>query len=159
MPYVPNFSAGDVLTAANMNSIGDAWQTWTVAWSTSTGATPTAATITGYYQQINKTIHGRIKVALTGTVISGGYWRFSLPVTARSTYDQNDPIGTAIMQDLNVVTYTGVTVIDSTTLLAVYYNTIDTVNNYGYGAYLDKAVPFTFANGDLVRISFTYEAA
>lgn len=158
MPYTPNFAAGDVFFASNANSIGDAWQTWTVAW-TGSGSNPTNGTVTGYYQQINKTIHGRIKLALTGTPGGSGYWRFSLPVTARSTYETNDPIGTAIMQDFNVLTYTGVAVIDSTSRLAVYYNTIDTVTNYGYGTLVTNAVPFAFGNSDLVRISFTYEAA
>lgn len=161
MPFTPSFADGEVLSAAAMNSIGDAWVGYTPTWSTSTGASPTAGTITASYQQLNKTIHGRIKIQLTGSVVSTGYWRFTLPVTARSTYEQNDPIGAVIMQDFNVKTFTGVAVLDSTTRLAVYWNNGSTgaFGVGGLGTLLDKDNPPGLASTDLVRIQFRYEAA
>ena len=51
------FSVGAVLTAAQMNSIGEAGIAYTPTW-TGTGGTPTLGngTLSGVYQQVNKLV-------------------------------------------------------------------------------------------------------
>ena len=161
MPYTPNYAAGDVLTAAAMNSIGEAWatSTYTPTW---TAATTNPAigngTLTGYWQQINKTIIGRIKMVAGSTTTFGtGTWYFALPTTARSVYAENDPIGDAILVDALNNAYNGTSVIKDTGKLMVYspVNVVGTIFAYQ----VSGTNVFTFANQDSIHINFIYEAA
>ena len=51
--YTAGLTTGQVLTAATMNSIGAAWETWTPQLFTGTGQANTS-TATGVYAKINK---------------------------------------------------------------------------------------------------------
>lgn len=169
MPYTPNYAAGDVLTAAAMNSIGEAWQTYTVSW-TATG-TPAVGngTLTGYYCQINKVVFGRVNLtAGTTTTYGTGNWYFSLPVTARSLYASNDPIGQGMIVDFATKAFSPILcVINNTTSLGLYYSrttvNISALNNNFtfdvFGKEVKQGEPLTFGSQDTVQLSFAYEAA
>jgi len=154
--YTAGLSAGQVLTAATMNSIGAAWETWTPALTGSTtnpniGST---GTITGRYGRINKTYYGIASFNFGGTGISAGsgFYFVSLPATAQAA----GPItGGWYAYDSSADTIaTGIMALDNTSRMAFYRNGV------GGGVFLVAAtVPWTWASGDFMRWQFQYEAA
>ena len=163
MPYTPNFAAGDVLTAANMNSIGDAWVTFGSGTNWKAATTNPAlgnGTWNGYYQQINKTVFVRMRIQMGSTTTYGtGNYRFDLPVTARSTgWQIGDPVGVFQAYDSSAGSVFGGQVLwQSTTQVTTYAysDVLDTI----YLLEANKDNPFTLAVNDELKLYFTYEAA
>ena len=86
------FVAGSVLTAAELNGIGEAWTSYTPVW---TGSTTNPAigngTISGKYCQVNKLVVARINVVFGSTTTYGsGNYSFSYPVTAAAPILANE---------------------------------------------------------------------
>jgi hypothetical protein len=71
------FVAGSVLTAAELNGIGEA----TAYTPTITNGSLGNGTITGSYVQVNKLVYGAIKFALGTTSTITGQLQFSFPIT------------------------------------------------------------------------------
>lgn len=148
--------AGNVLTAAQLNTIGAAWETWTPALTGSTtnpniGST---GTINGRYGRINKTYYGIGSFSFGGTGINAGsgFYFVSLPATAQAA----GPItGGWYAYDASLDTVaTGVMALDSTSRMAFYRD------GTGGSVFLVAAtVPWTWASGDVMRWQFQYEAA
>ena len=163
MPYTPNFAAGDVLTAANMNSIGDAWITFGSGANWKAATTNPAlgnGTWNGYYQQINKTVFVRIRIKMGSTTTYGsGAYRFDLPVTARTTgWAAGDPVGVYQQWDNSAASIFGGQVLwfSSTQVYAVNYsNILDTI----YLLAVDKDNPTDLGVNDEIKLYFSYEAA
>lgn len=84
--YTAGLTAGQVLTAATMNSIGAATETYAPAW-TSTGVAPAInnGALNGRYWRFQKLIIAQINWAAGGTTNFGtGAYRMSLPISSDS---------------------------------------------------------------------------
>jgi len=148
------FTSGQVLTAAELNEIGDV-QTYTPTW-TATGGTPTIGngTLTGKYTVINNWCSGSISMALGSTSSISGTteWRWSLPVSAANS-SLFDTLGAALVSDTGTSLYRGVAIYVPTNNIGVY------ASESAFS--VSATTPFTFtpANADKVTISFAYEVA
>ena len=155
------FVAGSVLTAAELNSIGEAWTSYTPVW---TAATTNPAigngTISGKYCQVNKLVVARINVVFGSTTTYGsGNFFFSYPVTAAA------PIG-AFERILSSGQYLDANTASSYGLLVSYNNLsttefrVQVFSNASQSLQLMAAtVPITAAVSDSFQLNFCYEAA
>ena len=95
----PSYSAGSVLTAAQLNALQDgiqaAWTAYTPAWTgTTTNPAIGNGTVSGSYLQIGKTISWRCIVTMGSTTTYGsGAWLISLPVAASASWAANSVVG------------------------------------------------------------------
>jgi hypothetical protein len=78
-------TSGQVLTAATLNTIGAAWETWTPTVTAGTGTITTVGTVTCRYARINKIVMCKYDVAITTNGTGGTYVRLTLPITAIAT--------------------------------------------------------------------------
>jgi len=167
MPYTPNYAAGDVLTAAAMNSIGEAWTTYTPTWSVYLGTTSIGnGSITGSYVVLNKLVFGRVKLtwgsttSVTGTGANNAFL-FSTP----SGYDINSgfavrtPIGTALIEDSATTFFVGTTVVTSSTTMGIQTPQYNSGISLLYSDYVNKGLPFTFGDTDAVTLTYCYQRA
>ena len=149
------FTAGQVLTAAELNEIGDV-QTYTPTW-TATGGTPTIGngTLSGKYAVINNWCVGQIRMVLGSTSSFSGTseWRWSLPVAAVNPLSVGTSIiGAAHVVNAGVAGYRGISVYIATNKCGVYV-----ADNSPYS--VAPTVPFTMGTSDEVNIEFGYEVA
>ena len=154
--YTAGLSAGQILTAATMNSIGAAYETWTPALTAST-TNPTLGTgssATGRYGRVNKFVYGQAQITFgtSGTNNGSGFYFVSIPITAQAsgsicgTYQAYDSSATIIDQ--------GLLVLDTTSRVGLYRN-----GTTGAAFLIAATVPWTWAANDFIRINFNYEAA
>lgn len=138
--YTAGLTTGQVLTAATMNSIGAAWETWTPTITASTGTFTTITVNRARYGLINKIVIGTIDFTVTSIGTASGTPRFTLPITA-SGYAAGGGIGS--YRETDVTGIIGITSLFNTTSgqLLRYDNTAVIGANYRF-------------NG-----TFTYEAA
>ena len=146
-------TSGQVLTAATLNTIGAAWETYTPALTAST-TNPTLGTgssVTGRYGQVNKIVcgQGQINFGTSGVGAGSGLYFVSLPITAQSS---GKVIGQFQIYDSSALAvYIGTLISDTTTRSLMYYNNPSSV--------ITNAAPFTWAASDFIRYTFQYEAA
>jgi hypothetical protein len=161
-----NVSTGDVLTAsrynqdvlANMREIGDAWTAFTPTW---TNLTVGSATQEHAYVAAGKLHVVRIEIALNGSTLSGQP-EFTLPggVSLHSQYSDTAPLGSGFLLDSS--SGTGVFAYfcrSSTTAARVRLLAVSISGAYTAVAGLSATAPFTWANGDRIEGTFTFEAA
>ena len=146
-------TSGQVLTAATLNTIGAAWESWTPSW---TGTTTNPAIgngfIDGSYCRINKIViaEGYVIAGSTTTYGSGSY-RISIPFgTMIST---NALVGYATLFDASAgyISYAGVASQATTSLV-----------EFRLGAatgLFSPTVPVTMANADQFRFQLIYQVA
>ena len=143
--------AGETLTAAllnqhvrdNQKAIGDAWTAYTPTlgnWTLGNGTWSAA------YIQAGKLIHFRANLTVGSTTSISGSPTITLPVTAIAARAASFPGGA---YDLSATTNYELGAFHTTT----------TVSFRSAGAALSSTVPFTWATGDEVYVSGTYEAA
>jgi len=148
------FTAGQVLTAAQMNSIGEEGVSWT---PTYTGLTIGNATVVAKYVRVNKLIFGYVKLTLGSTSVITGTVQISTPVTLSSS-QVNIMSGSVIYFDSSGGSaFTGATVVSSTTFLEP--NIFAVAGTYATRTVINAAVPVVFGTGDQILMSFTCEAA
>ena len=146
-------TSGQVLTAATLNTIGAAWETYTPALTAST-TNPTLGTgssATGRYGQVNKIVcgQGQINFGTAGVSAGSGFYYVSLPITAQSS---GKVIGQFQFYDSSAfAVYVGTLISDTTTRSLMYYNNPASVAS--------NTTPFTWAASDFIRYTFQYEAA
>lgn len=146
-------TAGQVLTAATLNTIGAAWESWTPVW---TGSTTNPAIgngfIGGTYCRIQKTViaDGYV-IAGTTTTYGSGTYRLSIPFG--TMVNSNGLIGYATIFDASAgyIAYSGVASQASTTLVEFRIG-----NAAGIWS---PTVPITMANADQFRFQLIYQAA
>ena len=148
-------TSGQVLTAATLNTIGAAWETWTPTLTASTtnpnlGSTGTAS---GRYARINKIVIGNAQFTFNGAGIAAGlgFYFCSLPITAQ---------GAGLMAGSSLA-------IDVSTFAStINLCQTDTVNRLigvgtgggGLAASIQNST-YVWAAGDFIRFNFCYEAA
>ena len=133
-------TSGQVLTAATLNTIGAAWETWTPVITATAGAITSYTTTTPRYARVNKIVTGQIIFAITNVGTATGVPIFTLPITAASTVSQ---ITFGVYRETQSTGLSGVVALNTTTsaLLYRYYNANHIATNRTYSC------------------SFTYEAA
>ena len=147
-------TSGQVLTAATLNTIGAAWETWTPALTASTTnpTLGTGSTAAGRYGRINKTVFGncRIFFGTSGVSAGSGFYFVSLPVTAQGV---GVVAGSGYVYDASTGLVRHVSIaIDSTSRVALY---LENQTNYA----VSSTNPWTWAASDQIQFSFEYEAA
>ena len=144
-------TSGQVLTAATLNTIGAAWETYTPAW-TSTGVAPAIGngTISGNWARINKIAFVNIFVVMGSTTTYGnGNYRFSVPTGVTISGNQTH-VGTALLYDASAG-YPGAFGM-MTRVSASTFNISPSGSNE-----MTNLAPFTWANADQMRIMAIYQ--
>jgi hypothetical protein len=149
------FTAGQVLTAAQMNGIGEAWTSYTPV--IKGGATTVTATIQyAQYQRINKLCYVQVLAQVTSTGATNGAISISLPI-APVSLNIRLVRGNFFLDDSGVGIYSGNAVITSS------YGQANSVSGFSAGPTVDvmgAASPaITLQNNDYVGFSVIYEVA
>lgn len=145
------FTAGQVLTAAQLNALFDsaqtAWTAYTPGWAASTTAPAIGnGTITGKYKQIGKTVFFWISIAFGSTTTAGsGSYQFGFPVPPLAG---QAPLFTAYVVN-GTTNFLGVARQSGSIILA----------NTGNANDVGNATPGAWVSGNSIRIAGSYEAA
>lgn len=133
---------------AATTDLSAAWAAWT---PTVTNWTVGNGTLTGRYMQIGKTVHFSLVLTLGSTSTMSSAPLFSFPVTPRN--QEFMPVGQCSMRDASFGTHSGAGgVFISTSGTTMFCRTDD-------GGNVSPTAPLTWATGDSLMISGTYEAA
>ena len=139
---------------ASLNGVGvgAAYTPSTVNWTLGNGA------IYARYVQANKLVFVRADIVWGSTsTVTGIGMQVSLPVTAQQN-SGNAPLGTVWWYDVSAGTqvYGLVAGVDVNNVM---FNAMSSDGTNVGIRYSQSGVPFTFASGDQIYMSFTYEAA
>lgn len=157
--YTAGLTTGQVLTAATMNQIGAAQETWTPTWTAvTTNPAIGNGSLTGRYFQIQKLVIAEMTLTTGSTTTYGsGRWRFTFPIPAAS-----GTIGTYGFRSLGYGriydTSTGNTYVALPTFFASETSRFSILVT-GVVSQVDLNVPMTWAAGDEMTIQIIYEAA
>jgi len=147
------FTAGQVLTAAQMNAIGE-WIDYTPTW---TNLTVGNAVQDFRYIKINKFIWVVGSLKWGTTTSSGTAPTFTLPVTAVSYATANERLGVGIFEDAGTDAYDAWVLYSTTTVARLRVPLAS--GTYINSTALSNLVPFTWTTNDLISVNFVYEAA
>ena len=135
-----DFSAGAVLTAAELNDIGD-WKSWT---PTLTNWTANSATINAKYMQIGETVYFQFYyLGAADSVYTTGGMRFSLPPIASNTDLQYQPCGVGWARPNTGSTIYSIFGMEISETIVLYAQRNTTVN-YSFNDVLDSVTPATW---------------
>ena len=139
--YTAGLTTGQVLTAATMNSIGAAWETWTPTISAQAGTITSGTTTQARYARIQKLVFVQFNYTITtvGTAVNSNL-QFTLPITQLAAY----PAGQVLGFGREYVTA-------GFMLQAFYIPTLCRVTNYAGSGWMQS--------GQSATISLVYEAA
>jgi hypothetical protein len=146
------FVAGDVLTAAELNSIGEAAVSFT---PTFTNYTRGNGTSVAYYMQVNKLVYVYVFETLGSTSSVTGSISMTLPVAAvRAESVQSSVVR---INDTGSFNFTGLTSASSTTSMSLFFNLV--VGTSVQVGIISATEPMTWASTDTFRYQFVYEVA
>ncbi len=159
---IPTIASGDTTTVPTnlatyrdaLKAVSEAWTSYTPTWTASVNPAIGNGTRTGKYIQVNKLVTFRIQVTMGSTTTYGtGNWVFSLPVATHSDYASGMMMGNALAFDTSAPSFTQV--------IPVWLSSTSIHIPLGNGTNTDVSAtsPFTWASGDKLTISGTYEAA
>ena len=77
--YTAGLTTGQVLTAATMNSIGAAWESWTPTYSSDGGTVTTTTLVFAKYARINKILFFRGAVIINNAGTGTGAFYVTMP--------------------------------------------------------------------------------
>lgn len=148
------FVAGNVLTAAQLNGIGEA----TVAYTpTLGGITIGNGTVAAYYTRVNKIVYGSVYITLGSTSAITTTVTFTLPVTAAAN-SAGLLMGNGYYFDNSTSeTYLGTSFRSNTTTCTPFVGVAS--GTYLVRSVINATVPVVFGANDLLVYQFTYEAA
>ena len=149
------FVAGNVLTAAELNGIGE-WTTYTPTWTAST-TNPTLGngSLVGRYSRIQNLIYVQFFLSFGSTTTPGsGVYEIGLPVTGATELVGYSSLGSGYVLDSSSANVTTVTVSGNN-------NTTNVIMKYTGGSFgnVSSTTPFTWTNQDAMYGSFVYKAA
>ena len=148
-------TSGQVLTAATLNTIGAAWETWTPVLTASVANPNLGATGTslGRYARVNKIVFGQATFTFNGAGLAAGtgFYFCSLPITAQGA---GLTVGSVIAIDVSTF---------ASTINLCQTDTVNRLIGVGTGgaslAATLKDSTYVWAAGDFIRYNFCYEAA
>lgn len=150
--FASGFTDGDVVDAADLNTIAGAWDSFTV---TLTNVTLGNGTATGYKKKVGRVVCVWVKVVLGTTSSVTGSIRIDLPEAASATESGSfngefyDSSGTAF--------YPAHILHNGTTFVTL--RAVNTAGTYASAVASSGTVPFTWATSDWFLLSGMYEAA
>ena len=151
------FTAGQVLTAAQLNGIGEAWTSYTPV--IKGGATTVTATITyARYARVNKLVFVQVLAAITSTGAANGAISIGLPSGLLPSVENVRLVrGSFFLDDNGVGIYTGAASITSG------YGSHTAVVGFANGPVVDAIGAnnpnITLVSGDFVGCEVVYEVA
>jgi hypothetical protein len=146
------FTAGQVLTAAQMNGIGE-----NVSFTPSlAGITLGNGTVSATYTRANQQIHLQVKVTLGSTSSVTGTMGVTLPVLG-TTAEVDSAIGVARIFDSGVGFFDGIVYMAATN--TAYVTALNTAGTYSVSTFTSATVPMTWAVNDRLAFSIEYTAA
>ena len=147
--YTAGFAAGQILTAANMNQLGAAWESYTP--TVKGGATTLTGTILyAKWARIQKTVWVQVAFQSTSAGAANGIISVSYPSGLTPANTDVRTIGTFHILDSGTAWYIG---------SASATNPCQGLA-YGGGNYMGTATPaMTIANNDVISIAVCYEVA
>lgn len=153
------FVANTVLTAAQLNGIGEAFTSFTPAWTaTTTNPAIGNGTLTGAYTQVNKLVYAQYTLIIGSTTTFGlGDYRFSFPVTAKNLNNFSAIFSSCFMFDSNLGQMYSATASMVSTGTVFRLNTFP--NSTQNVTVFSTTAPFVLAVNDEIYISIVYEAA
>jgi hypothetical protein len=148
------FTAGQILTAAQINSIGE----------TSTAYTPTITnftlgngTLSFAFTQVNKLVFVRGTITFGSTTAFTGTPSFTFPRTAASFYGSQSYFGNVYILDSGTAAFSGMCVALSATAFEMSATLVN--GTYASQNAFNATTPMTWTTNDTIRVSFVYEAA
>ena len=146
------FTAGQVLTAAQLNGIGEEWTSYTPV--ITQGATITKTVTNAIYTRVNRIVFFQIQLALTSAGTANTPILIDAPVAASSRATQgvfNGSVGAGGFYDASTTNHYNATVqINGSNKFALFAN--------GAGGSLFGQFPaITIANGDFIFLQGSYE--
>lgn len=149
--YTAGLTAGQVLTAATMNQIGAAWESYTP--TIKGGATTVTATI-GYakWARFQKFVFVQVFATVTSAGAANGVVTVSLPSgLVPVSQDDSRVVGSFQIKDSGTAYYVGVAIASGDLIQG---------NAYGSVNYMGASTPaMTLANGDEIGFDVCYEVA
>jgi hypothetical protein len=157
-----DFDPGDVLTAAEMNAIGNnldaiggAWTAYTPTW---TNLTVGNATQDSRYIAAGRLVIVNLKITLGSTSSVGTIPEFSLPENLDGSYTTGDTIGDLRLFDTSADGVFWAKALPRTALTGAR-PFVDQVNGtYNAPGVITATVPFTWATGDAISGTLIYES-
>jgi len=146
------FSSGDVLTAADLNSIGE-WTSYTPTFSLITVGN---STVDFRYIKINKLIivNGFFTLGSTGSI--NGASNISLPVQAKNSF--NSRMGFGQINDVGTATYDFWPLTIGSNATATTMFILNSSGLYVREAGVSATAPMTWTTGDSFNMTLIYEA-
>lgn len=148
--FATSFTNGDVVDAADLNTIAGAWNSFTVTLS---GITLGNGTAVGFWKKIGRAVHYRVEITLGSTSSVTGAITIDLPATAAATSQHHS----GYFYDLSATTSYAMGVVFSTT--QIFPRALNSAGTYATLSGTTSTIPFTWATGDLVRVAGSYESA
>jgi hypothetical protein len=143
------FVSGAVLTAAQLNGIGEAWTSYTPTVTQSATITKTIAY--AKYARVNKLVIVQVMMTATSAGTAGNAIAVGLPIASLNA-NGFGVIGTGMVYDLSASTsYLGMPVIDA--------GVVKFWNNASAGNYLGASPSFAIASGDFISFTVAIEVA
>ena len=149
---IPDFVAGQVLTAAELNGIGES----TAYTPTFTNITVGNGTLDFKYVQIQKLVFVKGTLTFGSTTSISGNPNMTLPVTS-ATYPGLTPLGMTRIFDSGAAAYYGLMQYVSTTDVGI--RLFGTSGTLIAGTAMNATTPFTWTTNDEINLQFVYEAA
>ena len=134
---------------------GGAYTTFTPTW---TGITLGNATVNeGRYLRIGNFAHVKVNLVYGTTTSTTATVLCNFPIAANTTNMNAQIFGNVHFLDSGNTNYFGHCYYASTN--GFYVAAINTSGTYGYAAFMNSTVPFTFGNLDSISIDYVYEVA
>jgi hypothetical protein len=146
------FTAGQVLTAAQMNGIGEAAVAFTPTW---TNYTRGNGTTVAYYMRVNKLVYVYVEETLGSTSSMSTQPSMTLPIAA--TRIQALPVSRSRIDDTGTNVFFGTVLPSSASAVQVFVDLAS--GTYTAFANITATVPMTWASTDKFQLAFVYEAA
>ena len=146
------FVAGAVLTAAQLNGIGETATAYT---PTLTNLTLGNGTMNAKYVRVNKLILGQISIVFGSTTVMGTAPTLSLPVTGANSLGGIQ--AQVYILDSGAAFFVGAGTVGTTTVNPFVLGVGGTYATNGSG--LTATIPMTWTTNDTLYVTFQYEAA
>ncbi|MFE0651333.1 hypothetical protein ACFVZH_22370 [Streptomyces sp. NPDC059534] len=160
MPFATWLAGGRIL-ASKLNDISGIWTAYTPVWSVSSGAAPSVGngSLVAERSLNGGTCHVRCSLVFgSSTTPGGGIWQFSLPFTAATLASaQMGWMGSSLASDPGAALYPGVVQVASGASIVTCIS--PATASGGVTAGWNSVRPFTWATGDYLSFSLTYQYA
>jgi hypothetical protein len=152
MATLGTFTAGQVLTAAELNAIGT-WTSFTPVW---TNLTVGNGTVVAYYCEINDIVFVWGAITFGSTTSISGSVSINHPVGTRISGTDNPYNGVTQFVDAGTNVYVGHVIVFTTT---ANFRVMNVGGTYMTVSTLSATVPFTWTTSDQLNFTYWYHKA